>query len=328
MDETARTRAQPFRIQEPIVKYKDYYATLGVERSASPEEIKKAYRRLARKYHPDVSKEKDAEEHFKEVQEAYDTLRDAEKRAAYDQLGRFRSGEDFRPPPDWSSHFGGMGAEDFVDLGDLFAHLGGRRGFGRGTRRGDFAMPGEDYEATAHLTLEEAASGTEISLQLDAPEPRADGTIRRVPRTVRVRVPRGATDGQRLRVPGKGGPGFNGGPPGDLYLNIALRPHPLFRASGSDLYLELPVTPSEAVLGAEIEVPTLAGKVRVTVPPGSRAGQKLRLAGRGLPTPRGGHGDLYCVLQIVTPASLTEREKALYEELARISHFNPRGHLA
>jgi len=140
-------------------------------------------------------------------------------------------------------------------------------------------------------------------------------------------VPKGATDGQRLRVPGKGGPGVNGGPPGDLYLNIVLRPHPLFKASMHDLYLELPVTPWEAVLGAEIEVPTLAGLVKVTVRAGSRAGQKLRLAGRGLPTPKGGHGDLYCVLQVVTPTALSEREKQLYQELGQLSTFNPRGHL-
>lgn len=317
------------------MKYKDYYATLGVKRDAAPDEIKRAYRRLAKKYHPDVSKEKDAEEKFKDVQVAYDTLSDPEKRAAYDQLGQYRPGEDFRPPPGWERNFrfehGNL--DDFADLADLFEHFGGGPFGGRGARGraggfgGGFAMPGQDYEVTAHLTLEELYRGAEVTLDVSAPEVGPGGTVRRVPKTVRVRVPKGATDGQRLRVPGKGGPGAGGGPPGDLYLNIALRPHRLYKVSGHDLYLDLPVTPWEAVLGGEVEVPTLDGRVQVTVRPGSRAGQKLRLAGKGLPTPKGGHGDLYCVLQIVTPSVLSDREKKLYEELARTSGFNPRGHL-
>jgi curved DNA-binding protein len=311
------------------MKYKDYYRILGLARNASPDDVKRAYRKLARKFHPDVSKEKDAEERFKEINEAYQTLSDPEKRAAYDQLGAHRPGEEFRPPPGWEHRFrfGEGNLDDFLDLGDLFEHFGGLgRQRGRGGR-GGFAMPGQDYEVTAHLTLEEVYQGAEVGFDLSAPERTPDGAVRRVPKTVRVRVPKGATDGQRLRVPGKGGPGVNGGPAGDLYLNIALRPHPLFKVSGHDLYLELPVTPWEAVLGGEIEVPTLAGRVKVTVRPGSRAGQKLRLAGRGLPTPKGAHGDLYCVLQIVTPTALSEREKRLYEELGRLSSFNPRGHL-
>jgi curved DNA-binding protein len=315
------------------MKYKDYYEILGVPREASQDDIKKAYRKLARKYHPDVSKEKDAEERFKEINEAYQTLSEPEKRSAYDQLGRHRPGEEFRPPPEWGREFrfeGGADLNDFIDLSELFERFGagspGGRRRGRDGQRG-FAMPGQDYEVTAHLTLEEVDHGAEVTLEISAPEPTPDGTVRRVPKTIRVRVPKGATDGQRLRVPGKGGPGVNGGPSGDLYLNIVLRPHPLFKASGHDLYLELPVTPWEAVLGAEVEVPTLTGRVKVTVRPGSRAGQKLRLAGRGLPTPKGGHGDLYCVLQIETPTALSEREKQLYAELAKLSTFNPRGHL-
>jgi curved DNA-binding protein len=317
------------------VKYKDYYATLGVKRDAAPDEIKKAYRKLAKKYHPDVSKEKDAEEKFKEMQVAYDTLSDAEKRAAYDQLGQYRPGEDFRPPPGWERNFrfeqGNL--DDFVDLADLFEHFGGGPFGGRGARGraggfgGGFAMAGQDYEVTAHLTLEELYRGAEVTLDVSAPAMAPGGTGRRTPKSVRVRVPKGATDGQRLRVAGKGGPGVGGGPAGDLYLNIALRPHPLYRVSGHDLYLDLPVTPWEAVLGGEVEVPTLDGRVKLAVRPASRAGQKLRLAGKGLPTPKGGHGDLYCVLQIVTPSVLSDREKKLYEELARTSGFNPRGHL-
>jgi curved DNA-binding protein len=311
------------------MKYKDYYAILGVPREASQDDIKKAYRKLARKYHPDVSKEKDAEERFKEINEAHQTLSEPEKRAAYDQLGRHRPGEEFRPPPGWDREFRFEGGDlnDFVDLSELFERFGaGARGRGR-TGPGGFAMPGQDYEVTAHLTLEEVVEGAEVALELSAPELAPDGSVRRVPKTIRIRVPKGAADGERLRVPGKGGPGVNGGPPGDLYLNIVLRPHRLFKASGHDLYLELPVTPWEAVLGAEVEVPTLAGRVKVTVRPGARAGQKLRLAGRGLPTPSGGHGDLYCMLQIETPSVLSNREKELYAELGKLSSFNPRAHL-
>ena len=310
------------------MKYKDYYAVLGIERTASQDDIKKAYRKLARKYHPDVSREKDAEERFKEVAEAYETLKDPGKRAAYDQLGRHASGQEFRPPPDWETRFGHGGFED-IDLADLFSHFGARPGGGfsrRGARAG-FAVAGEDYEFTARLRLEQAARGTELDLQLAVPEVGADGGVRRVPKSVRARVPKGVTDGERLRIPGKGGPGANGGPPGDLYLNIALEPHPLYRVSGHDLYLELPLAPWEAVLGAEVEVPTLEGRIALSVKPGARAGQRLRVPGRGLPRPRGASGDLYCVLSIVTPPDPGEREKSLYRELAAASRFDPRAHL-
>src|SRR4051812_45211305 len=211
------------------MKYKDYYAILGVERGASADEVKKAYRRLARKYHPDVSKEPDAEERFKEVAEAYEALKGPEKRAAYDQLGRHQAGQEFRPPPDWESRFGPGGLDD-IDLADLFAQFGAQtgRGFSGRGGRADFAVPGEDYEVSASVDLEDAARGTELGFQLAVPEIGADGVRRRVPKTVRTRVPKGVTDGERLRIPGKGGPGVNGGPPGDLYLNIALKPHPLY----------------------------------------------------------------------------------------------------
>jgi curved DNA-binding protein len=295
------------------MKYKDYYKILGVERGAADEEIKKAYRRLARKYHPDVSKEANAKEKFQEVAEAYETLRDKEKRAAYDSLGSHRPGQDFRPPPDWFDRFGSGGAEDLrgVDLSDLFESMGifGRargRGAGRGMR-----FPGEDYEVTVRLGLEEAARGAERELRLDN-------------RTIRARIPRGATDGQRLRLAGKGAAGANGGPPGDLYLHIVLEPHALFRPSGHDLEIEIPLAPWEAALGAQIEVPTLDGAVSMKVPPGAKGGQKLRLAGKGLPKPGGGAGDLYAVLNIVVPAAAGEREKKLYEELRAASKFDPR----
>jgi curved DNA-binding protein len=311
------------------MKYKDYYATLGVERGASDEDIKRAYRKLARKYHPDVSKEKNAEEKFKEVAEAYETLKDPEKRAAYEQLGRHQSGQEFTPPPGWERQFDEQsfgGNFDSVDLGDLFEHLmRGRAGAGRagaaGGRSGpgDFSARGGDYEANARITLEQAAHGAEFEfLMRDA---RGGQT------TTKVRIPKGATDGQRMRVPGKGMPGFNGGPPGDLYLNIELEPHRLFKATGHDLYLEVPLAPWEAVLGTSVEVPTLDSRISVNVPAGSRAGQKLRIGGRGLPRPREGAGDLYCVLTIVTPASVGEKEKALYRQLAEASSFDPRAAL-
>ena len=294
------------------MKYKDYYKILGLARGASEDEIKKAYRKLARKYHPDVSKEANAKERFQEVSEAYETLRDKEKRAAYDSLGSgFRQGQDFRPPPDWFDRFGGGGrGEDLhgVDLGELFESMGI---FGRAQRRSRGSFPGEDYEIPVRLTLEEAFRGTERSVQLD----RGSFT---------ARIPRGATDGQRLRLPGKGGPGMNGGPPGDLYLQIALQPHALYRVHGHDLEIDLPLTPWEAALGAEVEIPTMEGPVKLKIPPGSKAGQKLRLAGRGLPRPGGGAGDLYAVLSIAVPGTLTEREKQLYEELRQSSRFNPR----
>ncbi len=297
------------------MKYKDYYKILGVARGASEDDIKKAYRKLARKYHPDVSKEANAKERFQEVAEAYETLRDKEKRAAYDSLGSFRPGQDFRPPPDWFDRFGAGRQEDLrdVDLSDLFESMGifgraaGRRGgFGR-----NIPIPGEDYETTVRIGLEEAFRGTERAFQLDGHE-------------LRARIPRGATDGQRLRLRGKGGPGANGGPSGDLYLQIALDPHPLYRVSGHDLEIEMPVAPWEAALGAQVEVPTLEGRVAVKVPAGSKGGQKLRLAGKGLPKPGGGAGDLYATLNIVVPGTLTEREKKLYEDLREASRFDPR----
>ena len=188
-------------------------------------------------------------------------------------------------------------------------------------------MPGQDYEVAAQLDLEDLARGTELAIDLSATEVMPDGTVRRVPKTVRVRVPQGAIDGQRLRVPGKGGHGIGGGPAGDLYLNITVRPHRWFKAVGHDLFLELPIAPWEAVLGSEVEVPTLDGRLKVTVPPGSRSGQKLRLTGKGLPIQKAGFGDLYCVLQIVTPTALSQREKQLYEELRQLSAFDPRAHL-
>jgi curved DNA-binding protein len=304
------------------MKYTDYYAALGVERGASTEEIKKAYRRLAQKYHPDVSKEAGAEARFKEIGEAYQTLKDPEKRAAYDALGKRPEGEEFRPPPDWSQHHGGQqfSFED-MDFADLFSRFGSRQGFGGR----DGGMPGQDFEVPVEIGIEEAFRGTTVSLQLSMPEYDEQGRVRRVPRTVKARIAPGAVDGQRLRLPGKGGKGFGGGRDGDLYLDITLKPHPLYRSSGHDLYIDLPVTPWEAALGASVQVPTLAGPVNLKVRPGTSSGQKLRLGGRGLPMPRGGAGDLYAVVQIMVNEP-SGRERELYEELARSSDSNPRRH--
>jgi len=305
------------------MKYTDYYAALGVERGASADEIKKAYRRLAQKHHPDVSKEPGAEARFKEIAEAYTTLKDPEKRAAYDALGSRPQGEEFRPPPDWAGRHGGGGFEqgsfEDVDFADLFSRFGAR-----GARGG--AMPGQDFEVPVEISIEDAFHGTTLSLSLSMPEYDANGQMRRVPQTVKARIAAGAVDGQRLRLPGKGGKGFQGGRDGDLYLDISLKPHALYRPTGHDLYIDLPLTPSEAALGASLEIPTLAGPVNLKIPAGTSSGRKLRLAGRGLPMPRGGAGDLFAVAQIVVPATLSDREREAYQKLAEGGSFEPRRH--
>jgi len=310
------------------MKYKDYYAIMGLERTASPEDIKKTYRKLARKFHPDVSKEANAEERFKEVQEAYETLKDPEKRAAYDQLGRHPEGQEFRPPPDWGAGFapGGFGQgapfED-IDLADLFAGLRG----GHRARSPNGPIPGQDFEAGVRITLEQAYRGAEIDLDLAAPEMDDNGFLRRVPHHLKVRIPKGVADGTKLRVPGKGGKGINGGRAGDLYLDIEVAEHAVFRADGQDLYLDLPLAPWEAALGASVEVPTPAGRISLKVPAGTRAGQQFRVAGRGMARPDGKAGDLYAIAHIAVPTVLNERQRALMKELAESSTFNPRAHL-
>ena len=303
------------------MKYKDYYAVLGVSRDASEEDIKKAYRKLARKYHPDVSKEQDAEEKFKGVGEAYETLKDPEKRAAYDQLGRHAAGEEFRPAPDWQQSFGGaqFSFED-IDLADLFAGLAGRQG----ARARTGPIPGADYEAGVRLTFDQAFKGTEIELDLMAVEYGEDGMARRVPHRMKVRIPPGVVDGQKLRVPGKGGKGLRGGREGDLYLDIEVESHPLYRADGLDLHMDLPLAPWEAVLGTTAQMPTPAGTVSLKVPPGTRAGQKLRLAGRGFKRADGTAGHLYANVQIAVPTVVDERQRELFRQLASASSFNPR----
>jgi curved DNA-binding protein len=312
------------------MRYKDYYGILGVARDADADAIKTAYRKLARKYHPDVSKEKDAEEKFKEVSEAYETLKDAEKRAAYDQLGTYREGQEFRPPPDWGREFGqgGMGGGHFedIDLSDLFAGLAGARGRAGGGARANRPMAGSDYEAVVRISFEQAFEGTEVDLELSALEWDPDGGVRRVPHRVRTRIPRGVTNGEKLRVPGKGGKGANGGPDGDLYLDIEVADHPLYRVSGNDLYLDLPLAPWEAVLGTSVDLPTPAGTVTLKVPAGTRAGQQLRLSGRGMTRGSGAAGHLYALVRIEVPSVIDDAHKDLYKKLAETSNFDPRAH--
>ena len=310
------------------MKYKDYYKTLGVARGASEEEIKKAYRKLARKYHPDVSKEANAKEQFQEVGEAYDTLGDKEKRAAYDSLGQHRPGQNFRPPPGWETRFGANGGDDpgGIDLSDLFASFGGGARGRRGPRGPAGPMAGEDQEVNVEITIEQAAHGTELSMEVTGREHTPDGRVVRKSRTINARIPRGVTDGERMRLRGRGGPGMNGGPAGDLYLNIALRAHPLFKPVGHDLYLDVPVRDWEAALGAQIEIPTLAGRVALKIPAGSKSGQKMRLTAKGLPQHHEGAGNLYAVLSIVVPAKLTEAERKHYEVLREAATLDPRAH--
>jgi len=295
------------------MKYKDYYATLGVARDADLDQIKKAYRKLARQYHPDVSKDPDAEARFKDAAEAYATLKDPEKRAAYDELGRQPSGSEFSPPPQWrSDHASGYESFDNIDLADLLAAMGRRDG---SARQGAMPVRGQDYEDTVHINLADAYRGTTLSLKLHD----AEGE-----HTLEVTIPAGVTAGQKLRLRGKGGKGRHGGGDGDIYLHIELNPDPVFRVDRHDLYFDLALTPWEAALGAELEVPTLDGSVMLTVPPGTRSGRKLRLRGRGLASNRGPRGDLYATVRIDVPATLSEGERKLYQELASVSTFNPR----
>ena len=319
------------------MKFKDYYEVLGVSRDASDADVKKAYRKLAHKYHPDVSKDPEGEEKFKDVAEAYATLKDSGKRAAYDQLGRHRPGEEFVPPRDWQRHFaeqsaggafgnGGAHFED-IDLSDLFAAFASRESSGGRHTRARAASIGQDFEVSAPVTLEQVHAGVEIDIDLAVPEAGEDGMPHRVAKTFRVKIPKGAQDGQRLRLAGKGGPGRNGGRHGDLYIVLALQPHPIYRVTGKDLYLDLPLAPWEAVLGATVEVPTLAGTVELNIPAGTAAGRKLRLAKRGLPSAKAEHGNLYAIVRIEVPPSPSAREREIYGELQKDSTFEPRARL-
>jgi curved DNA-binding protein len=295
------------------MKYKDYYTTLGVPRDANLDQIKKAYRKLARTYHPDVSKASDAESRFKEVAEAYATLKDTDKRAAYDELGQRSAGDEFAPPPQWASQFTtGDQVFEKMDLADLLAAL--QRGHA-GQQHSSIPRHGRDYETAVQISLEQAHRGATINLDLAD----AQGD-----RSLEVTIPPGVCEGQKLRLRGKGGKGQQGGADGDIYLHIGLAPHPFFRADRHDLYFDLALTPWEAALGAQVQVPTIDGLVDVTVAPGTPSGRKLRLKGRGLTNRHHHRGDMYAVAHIQVPPTLTPRERELFEQLANASHYNPR----
>lgn len=317
-----------------MTTYKDYYKILGVARDAGQDEIKRVYRRLARKYHPDVSKEQNAEDKFKEVQEAYEVLKDPEKRVAYDQLGsNWRSGQEFRAPPDWgrnfefsSSSFGG--AED-GGFSDFFSSLFGQRSpLGGGPRAGagrGFAAAGEDHVAKIQIELEDAYQGASHTIELKSPQVGEDGNVTLKPRTLKVSIPAGVLEGQRIRLAGQGSAGMGGGPAGNLYLEISFRPHRLFQVEERDITLTLPLAPWEAALGATVQTPTLAGPVALRIPANARSGQKMRLKGRGLPGPT--PGDQFVILQIVLPPADTPQAREFYQNMQRELPFDPRSTL-
>jgi curved DNA-binding protein len=299
------------------MEYRDYYVVLGVDRNASSDDIKKAYRKLARKYHPDVNREPDAEERFKEVGEAYEVLKDPEKRAAYDALGaNWRDHQQFQPPPDWEQRFsfggGGFTPHD-AGFSEFFETLFGEHAFRpHGRRAGGFK--GADEQARVGITLEEAYAQEAVEVSI----PQSGGRARRL----RVKIPPGVSDGKRVRLKGQGGPGVGDGVPGDLFIEFRLVPHPRFRAEGRDVHCELPVTPWEAALGAEVEVPTLGGPVKLRIPPNSQSGSRLRLKGRGLPGAP--PGDQYVTLKVVLPSADTPERRKLYEQMATAMAFDPR----
>jgi curved DNA-binding protein len=299
------------------VEYKDYYKIMGVGRDAPADDIKRAYRKLARKYHPDVSKEKDAEARFKEIGEAYEVLRDPEKRAAYDALGTRKPGEEFRPPPDWQFDY-----DAETDAGahsDFFEQLFG--GLGRG-RRGSFRSRGFDTAGQVEITLEEAFRGAERRLSLQRVAMDERGRAQPSTLELNVRIPAGVVAGQQIRVASQGQPGVGGGPAGDLFLEVRLLPHRWFRAEGRDIWLDLPVTPWEAALGETVRVPTLGGRVDLKLPKGSQTDRQLRLRGRGLPGNPA--GDQLVVLKIMAPPPRDAAGEALYRQMANTLATNPR----
>ena len=309
------------------MEYKDYYQILGVGRDATQDQIKQAYRKLARKYHPDVSKEKDAEARFKDAGEAYEVLKDPEKRAAYDKFGaNWRNGDHFEPPPNWDAGFEFRGAgytgADASGFSDFFESLFGRdQGNGRRTRT--LRMKGEDQHAKIVIPLAEAYHGARQTITLTRPTVDPYGHVTTSPHRLHVAIPKGIIEGQRIRLEGQGLPGYGGSPAGDLYLEIVFQQDPLFYAEKRDIHLTLPVAPWEAALGASLTVPTLGGDVQVKIPPGSQAGKKLRLKGKGL-CAGANCGDQIVTLQIVMPEAKTEEQRQVYRAMAEKMPFNPR----
>lgn len=321
------------------MEFKDYYTTMGVARDATQDEIKRAYRKLARKYHPDVSKEADAEAKFKELGEAYEVLKDPEKRAAYDELGaNWQSGQDFRPPPDWDAGFEfsgggytGGGGGDADAYSDFFESLFGQRfnqggGYQRSSRGGGgFHARGQDHRAKILVDLDDAFNGATRTVTLRMPTVDEQGHVVTKERTLNVKIPKGIRQGQQIRLAGQGSPGHGAGDAGDLYLEVEFKPHPFYRVEGSDLYLDLPIAPWEAALGATVKVPTPGGVVDLKIPAGTQGGKKMRLKGRGIPSKI--PGDLYVVLQVVLPPADSDEAKALYNEMKEKLAFNPRAAL-
>ena len=313
------------------MKFKDYYQIMGVKRDATQDEIKRVYRQLARKYHPDVSKETDAEARFKEVGEAYEALKDPEKRAAYDQLGaNWKAGQDFRPPPDWKEGFefsgGGYTGGDTADYSDFFESL-----YGRGSRpvqgsRASFHAQGEDRHARVLIDLEDAYTGTTRGITLRVPEVDAQGRVSTREHTLNVTIPRGIRAGQHIRLAGQGAPGIGQGKPGDLYLEVAFNPHARYRVEERDVFLDLPVAPWEAALGATVRAPSPSGPIELKIPADSEAGRMLRLKGRGIPG--NPPGDLYVVLKIALPPAGADPAKTFYRNMAEhFKSFDPRAKL-
>ncbi len=312
--------------------FRDYYKIMGLARDATQDEIKRVYRKLARKYHPDVSKEEDAEHRFKEVGEAYEVLKDPEKRAAYDQLGaNWKAGQEFRRPPNWDTGFefsgGGFTGGDAGAYSDFFESL-----FGQGfTSRPDsrdragFHTRGEDHHARVLIDLEDAYQGATRAIVLRVPKLDNSGHVITMERTLNVKIPKGVKQGQRIRLSGQGSSGFGNGKAGDLYLQIVFKPHPVYRIEGCDIYLDLPVTPWEAALGATVKVPTPDGVVDLKIPAGTDRKRKLRLKGRGIPGKPA--GDLYVLLQIALPGADSDAARELYRKMKQELAFNPRAAL-
>ena len=312
--------------------FKDYYRIMGVERDATQDEIKRSYRKLARKYHPDVSKHADAETRFKEVGEAYEVLKDPEKRAAYDQLGaNWKAGQDFRPPPDWDAGFefsgGGYTRADASAYSDFFESLFGH-GFGSAAQPGShpgFRARGEDHHAKVLIDLEDAYHGAARTITLQSPELDAAGHVTTRAHSLKEKIPRGVRQGKKIRLSGQRAAGFAGGEAGDRYLEIEFKAQTLYRVEGRDLFLDLPVAPWEAALGATIKTPTPAGPVDLKIPAGTTSGRKLRLKGRGIPG--NPPGDIYVVPQITLPSADSDQAKALYRKMEQELAFNPRSRM-
>ncbi|MGC8491887.1 MAG: DnaJ C-terminal domain-containing protein [Syntrophobacteraceae bacterium] len=328
------------------VKYRDYYEILGIKRSAAQGEVQRAYRKLARKYHPDVNKAANAEDKFKELNEAYEVLKDPEKRKMYDQLGpNWKAGQDFRPPPGWQArdfgqgggyqtefHWGGAeesagGFSDFFE--SVFGGMGFKQarggtahgGFGRG---GSLRRAGADQETSIRITLEEAFHGGTKPILLQSRSISPQGQLEVKEKRYDVKIPPGILPNQKIRLSGQGEEGTGGGPKGHLYLKVEIEPHPIFSLNGRDITMEVPVSPWEAILGAEVRVSALSGSLDLKVPAGTQGGQKMRLRGKGMPNPKGTPGDLYVTIVVKVPTNPSPKELELFEELKKSSSFDPR----